>query len=548
MGRRRNKQNQTARIYHRERDHREIIMDDSYHGAMYLSEQVEPIWRRYKPRLVVGSVFTSNKSENSMHLVSVDVENKYFTMLTYSRRLQDSERRTLISFPATPQYIYNKDLIWIYYTDITDADRGGSGGYGVISKNGYDWKLLKFYPFPPGVHNYGMGYRIFGDGYYIFADQYPLNVYSVYKLIYQEGENIGTIEYLGDIPDDYTKGNYIAPINTSQYSGYVSYRTTTTSVRRSGTYYYTWKYDLYIYDYLSNSYVNIYHKDGPSNVEHSQQFYVDKMNEVQAAYYINDKIFFIECWWIRSQITGMETRRLVCVYSPISNINLNSWNEVDFFSWTYSPTSSSSSEYYNNAYYFITIKNNTAYLYMQKHCADGSFSWVLFKSSNLDDWEEISLPDYLDVPYFNEDNSDNRYGVVVNSQYDYVRIPISSNALNNVPSNIILATDDIDKIFGQNMGYEGNGASASYKMRADNLWFEILDGKVTTDIATEDLWLFDVCPNTIIYIDNMTFSNSSNNCAYAIYEPKHILDGEYSGYDIIPYKETIDESDYIFNR
>ena len=72
MGRKRKKQKQTARMFFREKDHREIIMDDSYHGAIYLAEQVEPAWRRYKPRLVIGEI-------SSGGLISVDVENNYFS-------------------------------------------------------------------------------------------------------------------------------------------------------------------------------------------------------------------------------------------------------------------------------------------------------------------------------------------------------------------------------------------------------------------------------------------------------------------------------------
>jgi len=545
MGRQRNKQNQTARIYYRERDHREVIMDDSYHGAMYLPDQVEPVWRRYKPRLVMGSVVTSENSSSghNSHLVTVDVENKYFTMLTY---IPDYYQYVgvLRTVSCSRIFIPNKDIIWVYYAE-TYLDRGDGGfpSCGLISKNGYDWKPMQYWPLPPGVHNYGQHERVFGDGHFIFDDQ--TNLYSVYDFDYQEGENVATIICLGSVPRNNVYGYAIAPINTEQYSGYISYKNTTTYVIRNRIYYYTYKYDVNIYDYLSSSWVNIYHKDGASNVQ-AQAYDVDRLDDVRATYCLNDQIFFIECWTKTSQSTGMTTQRFVCVHSPMSNINLNSWTESEFFSWEYRATPSSSADYYVNRLSFIMVRNDTVYLYMVRHFSANNEKWALFKTSNLIDWEEIVLPDYLDVPYFNEDNSNGKYGVVVESEYDYVRIPISMSALNNVPSNIVLATDDYIKIFGGNMGFLPTGYGNNEPISED-VWFEILDGKITTDVPSEDLWIFDVCPNTIIYIDNMTFSESSNNCAYAIYEPKTIETIPDYHYDIHPYKEPIDESDYIFN-
>lgn len=544
MGRQRNKQNQTARIYYRERDHREVIMDDSYHGAMYLPEQVEPVWRKYKPRLVLGAVLTSTSvTYTGAHLVSVDVENKYFTMLTnFQTGYYDDHY--LIAPPTSVILIPNKDIIWIYGVELVDQARTEYGGYGMLSKDGYDWKPLGYWPLPPGVYNYGQRYQCFGDGHFIFDDQTGL--YSVYDLDYLEGEKIATIRYLGSVPRDYSYGYSIAPINTSQYSGYISYKNNTTSVRRSGTYYYTYKYDLNVYDYLSSSWINIYHKDGPANVEQSQQAYVDRMYDVLAVYYLNDQIFFIAVWYVRSQTTGMQNQRFVCVHSSISDISLNSWVESEFCSHSYYPTPSSSADVYLYSRYFITVRNNKAFLYMMRHLPNDVYTWDLFISSNLDNWERVDLPEYLDIPFFKNDNSDGRYGVVVESSYDYVRIPISSTGIVSVPSNVLLATEDNVEIFGANMGFwaypHGNGDP-----RSDDLWFEILDGKIVTNPPTEDLWLFDVCPNTVIYIDNMTFSESPNNCAYAIYEPHTIETSEYYHYNIRPYKEPIDESDYIFN-
>lgn len=560
MGRRRNKQNQTSRIYYRDKDHREVIMDDSYHGAMYLAEQYEPVWRRYKPRLVFGVVKSIDNITFTGHLVTVDVENKYFSMLHYFPRYEVFGEsyyrlRTPLLSHESP-FILNNDMIWTIFIDISDRDRSG-GGFGLISKNGYDWKTLEYYPLPPGVTNYG-GYQKFANGLYIFADRYPEKLYDVYDLKYQDGEQIATIEGLGTIPYDNTLGGYsIGGINTSQYSGYVTYKTTTTSVVRNRITYFTYKYDLNVYDYSTSSFINIYHKDGPANVPSSDQAYYDKVTgDVKAVYYTNDYFFFIQHWYVRSRTTGLGTERLICCYAPISNININSWSENTITTNIYNPTTSSP-DYMRYDYncYFVTFRNNKAYFYIMYYIGTGDSmiaEWHLFISSDLQNWERVVLPDYLDVPYFNEDNSDNRYGVIVNSQYDYVRVPLCSTALSGVPSNTLLAVDnmaDMLNVFGFNMG-QGifTGGSSKHSPMTDNVWFEIIDGKPTTDIMTEDLWIFDVCPNTIIYIDNMTFSQSSNNCAYAIYTPTTIPDpSPYSGYDIVPYKEPIDESDYIFD-
>ena len=183
MGRRRNIQKQTSRIYYRERDHREVITEDSYHGAMYLPEQVEPVWRRYKPRLVMGNVISSLDDTDS-YFVAVDVENKYFTMLTnnYRRNSSGIDRYELGAFNTNRSLlIVNKDIIWCSYIQLYDLDRPEYAAYGMISRNGYDWKLLPFYPLPPGI--YGNADRVFGDGYFIGIDDrtYGSQIHDIYN-------------------------------------------------------------------------------------------------------------------------------------------------------------------------------------------------------------------------------------------------------------------------------------------------------------------------------------------------------------------------------
>ena len=528
MGRKRKKQKQTARMFFREKDHREIIMDDSYHGAIYLAEQVEPAWRRYKPRLVIGEI-------SSGGLISVDVENNYFSCLTEWRSDNPSD---YVRGITSQQPIFRAGYLQAFCScyDMLPEYRSRLLG-AIISKNGYDWKRVDY---TDNIHSFNSNVQSYGKD--LLFDYIRSNLVCFWKFDYNEGNKYTEgWEHITDLSWQNTNGDYCGVIDTDNYNGCFLYRTVTTIRRVGTTYYYTYNYNIYMFLDLSLPATLCFQKT-ISDVSQSMQVYTERARDVWWVHKTKDTVFFLQARFKRDLTTNLDQNRLFCYSSSIDNINTSSWIESEIIPWA-----NNNNCQWDYQKYLVLYRNNIVYLYLYCYkVISGNLIrfWRLFTTSDFQQWNEITLPDYLDIPFFNYNNDDYRYGVIIPSPYNKIRIILNTEALNyTLPSGTVLVSyANLADIYGD---YIGSGrVNTGYVSRHWNDYFESIDGELTSNISYEDLWLFDLYPNTIIHINNLEFEEDSNN--YAYYFPDTPKDT--SGNVLYPrFKETIDSSDYIFD-
>ena len=366
MGRRRLRQRQSARLYYKEHDHRDMILDDEYLNAIYPSDhQYEPCWRKYKKfSLIVADTWFQPQ------WFSIDVVNKFVSFSIY------------MSHPET--YAFGSAFAVV-------------GGY--ISKNGYDFKYARNLP-----SSTGYSYR--------FARRYPfelMNYYSQRKVTvsyydfdwntdqhYAGGHTINTIEHTFE-----TWHNDLTPVGEAT-DGIFAYRFWQERVGTS----YPWQYHKYyeLYRITNSGFSLVYDED-----------WIDTTNGMNRA---------------EPQYIRYHNGKYCGIYSYRNNTEwgVRLWTSSDGDTWTAvdlipaePPTSGMAMRvvpvYRGNTWYFYVERN---WNYQQY------YKWLLYTSTDLSTFTQVALPDYLDIPVLGyedgihgdiDDDSDKTVRVKINT-YD----------------------------------------------------------------------------------------------------------------------------------
>lgn len=161
MGRQRLRQRQSGRIYFQGYDHREIVADGEYYNGIYLNQDVEPKWRKYKKQTLFYHDTYGVYSTFGVTF-SVDTKNKFI-----SRSREGENMATMLG-----DYV---------------------GGYQYVSKNGYDFKYCDW-----NISDY----EISIDEYHRWCGNYPCGIYSTGRrhvvgwavIDYKEGTRTGEIK------------------------------------------------------------------------------------------------------------------------------------------------------------------------------------------------------------------------------------------------------------------------------------------------------------------------------------------------------------------
>lgn len=126
--RKRTEQKQSARINLRKKDHREVILNDIYHNAIYIGQDGFPSWRKYKHKKIITEAFD--------RLLSIDCDNEVV-------HIAEDSRDCGYGFYRTQDYIYN------FY----EYSSGSTNRRIYVSANGSDFKRIAM---PSGNFNQGI--------------------------------------------------------------------------------------------------------------------------------------------------------------------------------------------------------------------------------------------------------------------------------------------------------------------------------------------------------------------------------------------------------
>lgn len=446
------RQRQSARIYFEERDHRDIIVNDNYHGAVYIGEQIEPAWRRYKPRLIP---FGMDAFEELYHdiMYSFDVTNKFFSLL------QEDWGDDYIEPVST-----SNDWGCYYVGNIANT--------GCITKNGHDYKSINSsgsYMSP--TQKYGSD-RTVSVSANISTRVVTLN--WAY-LDYSQGNKFANIvddatTRTFDIDTDHLNANSWCGRSTN---GCFFYYTTSSQTSTTTT----------INEWLSLS----------ENKSASLQLIWQNTTTYDRYGTYTRPINSMRIWKCGTHYVAQrrwtDNNGFITLAVMVSS-------DSDLTTWTTTQLVLQGGSYLGISQ--VLYRNGTVYAYGTT--ANGV--WTLWTSSDFTTWTQVTLPDYVDIPYCNDaDINTGRHGAVVTPTYQGIRLVLNRNAtLPVLPNNY----------FSQNF--------TQFPPRyGEENYFEVINGTITGDLNSEDLVFADwFGEKTLIYIDNMTFQTSNGNMAYQL--------------------------------
>ena len=458
--RRRIAQRQSGRVYFQEHDHRDIIMGDNYHGAVYIGEDIEPKWRKYKPRLIhfVNSYPISPYYNGGAF--AFDVTNQFFSLAMQ----EDYEDEGITPLPADDDryFCLVGSLAWTWG----------------ISKNGYDFKRIgDTSPYFNEWHRYGSNYTVNIINYPSSSDVVTMGWAGIR---YNEGQQtadtytVSTATYSKS--NDHIYGRSYCGRQTDGCFLAYSERTLSNNV-------------YYCHDYLSLS----TNRSTLSLIwEHSYSYNPNQDYTIKSAFNDSDnKIWKCGTNYISGMIiterTGSSTDYSF-YFRTSSDSDLSTWTENLILHRCGS----------NCRIACVMYRNGTAYIYVWL----ANYNLALFTTSDFSTFTQVQLPDYIDIPFLDSADIDNdRYGAVDNPTYDAVRLVINNTAvLPSLPNDYVQFTLTS---FGDRYEHQN--------------YFESINGTLTENISSTDMLITHIIGSyTAIYLDNMSFQTSNGNVAYAL--------------------------------
>ena len=497
MRRERKPQTQNRMVF-RNRDHREIIMEDQYHGAVYIDNEPEPAWRKYKPRLLpmyIGSYTVTYDSSTRAYgcgPISFDVENTYVSFT----------KGSLLTTESANDKLYKLGNMLC---------RCGNGN-PIVSMNGYDWKSSTE-RIEPLADKRTDKYQY---GRYLIA--YYSNSYNFYEINYNEGSAGFTTTIVKQM-SSFPWKVYLGEIDTEEYQGcFALYGTRVSGGAR-------------LLDF-TDSYKNVTVKLITGLDMSSQDIFTYTGSDLETCKVsricdVNKRYAFV-ITYIRKVPTPRAERDDSCkkyirtsiLYSDQEDPTV--WHESQIISERlymdrednmsnriYDHIQSGSFEsapiilYQDSTYYFYIYKHTATYTPYTKYYWRNNLKYitgydqdgvdyeklVVFTSTDLIHWQEYELPQYVDVPfYWDFDLAENngRHGGYLRQNTDYtgVRFYLDGNAQRyaSALSSGMLPCDE------SNIIRPDYYTPQFFKGVND---FEIIDGKIQkrSNLENEDLWM-----------------------------------------------------------
>ena len=490
MRRERYPQTQNRMVY-KDKDHREIIMDDNYHGAVYIDDDMFPAWRKYKPRSIFVNYrdFSYKSSAMQGALFSIDTENKYFSMFPS------------YYFDVSNYFVFGN----IYYMNF----HMGGKNWGLASINGYDWKKYEVSVFlnrSDYIGNYG-DYIIFRNNDY----------YYVYKITYNSENYTFSEPTLVTQVGAYDYGEYLGQVSNDLYKGAIFYRGT--SIRAN-------EINLVTGDNFDVQNIITFDNSGLTKAVVLKMLYVNNQYMIFIRYYIDSAP--------QSSLSYQTYHKITVLCSD--SCSPDSWHEetirpqeLDSYTidndqnritcyWQSDNTSTSTVLHvtYINSKYYVYLYHTYAYNSWQNYYIewrqgrrvkvitgggrDVMFSYVtVYCSEDLINWTNYTLPTYLDIPFFNsEDILVGRHGNgIMQCNYNGVRFFLDGKELQRslssyypFPSGVISNQPYLSE--GDNYRPDPFNGMLSSNSQYDNIRpFEAINGEVqpTGNSDMNDIWI-----------------------------------------------------------
>lgn len=338
MGRQRLRQRQSARLYYKDHDHRDMILNDEYLNGVYTPDHpYEVSWRKYKK---LSLLLSSN--EYYLQQISIDVANKF---VSFSRANWYSNFQAFGSN-------------YIMY-----------GGY--LSKNGYDYKYVQDYVSQSGTYRYA---RRYGFDYTLNSSSRKITV-KVVDFDWNTGQQYAGEEYIRTIEKtfDTWRGN-LTPCGEAEDGLFFYWQWTE---RASTTYPYTYHHYFELY-HVNNSGFSLSFAD--DWIDSSAQQFV---KAVPRLVYCHDGV---HC--------GVNS------YRTNDNWGVRLWVSNDAVTWTTVDLIPSAPPTSGLAMTVIPVyRGGTWYFYVERNWNYRQYyKWELYTSTDLDTFTQVSLPDYIDIP------------------------------------------------------------------------------------------------------------------------------------------------------
>jgi len=511
MAKRRFRQNQSARLYYKEKDHREIVYDNNYINGILIGKTSNRMdWRQYKHKLLFGTMYGRKRSSDSedWHPVALDVENKYlsfpsnyyYSSSTFGYAILESSDSFMIA--STVATTSGHDWYTVTYdVDISQLRGGGNelhtGGddlYVYIARDGdlANTQCIHFYEFIPFGHKEEYG------------------GFSEYSHLMQFKNSVFLNPYLA------TRAYEVAPVfqGKSKDGVFVNY----IKPRQSTTEAYQEK--LYNITPDGAQLIHTFDAEGSSNVSNQVTFCTGRILHNNGKYCI-----------LHSYVTTT-TPKMQGVYIYWANdITPTQWNQTIII-----PQENLLGNGIDASLYF---RNNTWYLYCREAVTVSRTTKIrfsLYKSTNLSSWQSVNLPTYLDVPIIEDDQT---HGDIRTCDlYDKLRLVFNSID-NTIPTtDRVFNTNFVSpssQSFNSRINYQMDGQFGLMfvdgKPDQERPFEYVFGGTTYTDSQTRySRWLW-------WYIDNMECEDSENNFAFS---PSQLL--------VHSRGEVVQDDDYVFGR
>ena len=551
------------RMVFKDKDHREIIMDDQYHGAVYIDDDKFPAWRKYKPRSFVFDIpsYSYQSSAYTGAIVSVDTENEYFSILrSYNYNAKNA------------QYVFGN----IYYKNY----REGNKIYGYASLNGYDWKKYEVSIYLDADNFIGL----YSDGILMRNGNY----YQLYKITYDSENYTFSEPTLVSQIDANTCGTYMGQIYNDLYHGglFVLYRS-----YASCTIY------LVTEDNFEMQQIRIYDLS-------SRLLYISGWG----FYHVNNKYLLFMTYGTLSRpasnltYEGYEQR--VVLYSDtgapdswvestiipkrlVSNVVDNNTNKITASNKNASASISglglynveSTNEILHVAYidsiYYVYVQYNYAFNAWMNYYRSGNTKvitgtgsdtlytyLVVYTSRSLENWDTFTLPTYIDIPFFKHyyiTNGRCGYGIMMPNGSG-VRFYLDGSELSRSPRGLPPGYYPNQPIYSTAAYAPNPFSNTRPDLTNGNTTtvpqIEIINGKIqqSGNLENNEIWLFQSLPanyyttfHEIMYIcvriKDPFFRNNSGSYVYLLSNSSNDAGTRYVYENVDP----IIDSDYIFD-
>lgn len=473
MARKKFKQKQSARMFYKNKDHRDMVYNEEYINSIYIGKKSDvPDWKQYKHKLILGYFYgkTTHSRDNEIVLASLDVDNKYLSteISEYPYRFDAPptfyHSGKISSFDSSRYSFDGHDWRQLVY-DIEPYNRQG---YGTTALAIFDEKVIAMNAGNYG-HSYVYIYNVKKYGYKSESSDkktarysHKANSSNSYEFDalnmrgqYESGRLVG-IGYDGILVDFFrTEAKTTDPYIEKLYS------LTPSGARLL----YTYEYPTY-----SDSPRFCPQGQGISVITGGGRYVIPRHYETKTSPRMQG--FYI--WWADADNDTEWHRQIIIPEEPlVGSLGFSNFNFI-----------------YRGGYYYLYVRTYVVVSRVTKKF------WRVFKSSNCSDWEELLVLPYVDVPFLEEDGT---HGNIASCNYKKLRMIFDERQ--TAPTESQTYNTYIDSFY-----------------QDEFVWGHMyIDGKTNRE-NVEPFSMFVASTGSqmvVAYLDNMEFKASENNFAFA---------------------------------